>query len=136
MRALFVWACAGSFVFFSGCGGDSSGRQPVAGMITLKGQPLAEGTISFASKAMTPEIFSGALIKEGRFTVPAQAGLLPGSYVVRISAPQCRTVAAEGAPGVAGPPAMELVPPEFNAASKLEFQVQSGTKNQLELNIP
>ena len=136
MRALLVLLCAGSFVFFIGCGGDSSGRQPVAGMITLKGQPLAEGTISFASKAMAPEIFSGALIKEGRFTVPAHAGLLPGAYIVRISAPQGGAVAAEAAPGVSGPPAKELVPPEFNAASKLEFQVQPGGKNQFELNIP
>jgi hypothetical protein len=55
---------------------------------------------------------------------------------VRISAAQGGTVAAEAAPGVSGPPAKELVPPEFNAASKLEFQVQPGTKNQFEFNIP
>jgi len=136
MRAFLVLLCAGSFIFFAGCGGNPTGRLPVVGTITLRGQPLAEGTISFASKAMTPEIFSGALIKEGRFTVPAQAGLLPGAYVVRISAPQGGTVAAEAVPGVSGPPAKDLVPPEYNAASKLEFQVQPGGNNQFELNIP
>ena len=75
----------------AGCGADTGGKRPVSGTITLKGQLLNEGTINFAAKDSAGG-FGGALIKDGKFAIPAQHGLTPGLYQVRISSPEKRAL--------------------------------------------
>ena len=120
---------------FVGCGGDSSGRQAVSGSITLKGQPLDEGTINFAAKPPA-EGFAGALIKDGKYNISAEQGLLPGVYEVRITAPEKGAEVLSDAPGEAGPPAKDRVPPQFNATTTLTFEVKTGGENEYNLDIP
>jgi hypothetical protein len=116
-----------------GCG-SSDGRLPVTGKITLKGQPIPEGTINFQSP--DGAVMTGGVIKDSKYEVAADKGLLPGKYIVRISVAKPGTVAVEPLPGESGPPAEELVPPEFNAASTLEFEVKDGTKNEFNFDVP
>ncbi len=72
-------------VWIVGCGRDD-GRQGVSGTINLDGQSLDSGAINFRPAAGTQGPSSGGPIDQGRFKVPAQAGLLPGTYEVTIIA--------------------------------------------------
>jgi hypothetical protein len=133
-RLLFVAACL--FVAASlGCGGDSSGRQAVSGKITLKGQLLDEGTINFSARP-PGEGFAGALIQKGEYSIPAEQGLLPGSYEVRISSPEKGSEQVAEAPGIPGPPAQDRVPAAYNAATTLSFDVKTGDDNHYNFDIP
>src|SRR5262245_15145756 len=74
-----------------GCGDDAGGRQAVSGIVTVKGKPVDEGMIDFipVGGASTGSKYtkSGAVIKDGKYTIPRNQGLIPGEYKVSISAP-------------------------------------------------
>ena len=74
-----------SVICIAGCG-QNDGRQAVSGTIKLDGKPFGDGAINFRPAAGTQGPSSGGPIDQGRFTVPAQAGLLPGTYEVTIIA--------------------------------------------------
>ncbi len=57
-----------------GCGG-TDGKLKVSGTVTLKGEPLDDGIIEFSS----PEIRTGANITQGKYEVPPENGLKPGT---------------------------------------------------------
>ena len=60
-------------------------RRPLAGEVTLDGKPLAGATISFQPAPGSTGGTSGALLDpEGRFSISAQQGLIPGKYAVTI----------------------------------------------------
>lgn len=61
----------------------------VSGWVTFHGQPLDQGFIEFAPLADTG-LMSGAEIKEGHYSLPAEKGLSEGRYQVRI--PPARVV--------------------------------------------
>jgi len=68
--------------FGPGCGGsgDTLPRQAVTGMVTYDGQPLKEGRINFTPSdpnAKDP-VFGGAPIKDGKYTIDKEVGLVPG----------------------------------------------------------
>src|SRR5688572_7739159 len=99
-----------SLASFTGCSEDSAGnREEVNGKVTFKGQPLASGTIQFSAVAPATG-FAGGLISNGEYKVPAEFGLDPGSYEVRISSGDSKEVDTSVPPGESGPPAKELIP--------------------------
>src|SRR5690242_13546834 len=108
-------AAVGALVFFViGCGG--SGLTPVSGVVTLDGQPLAEGTMHFA-----PVDGSGpsqaTVIRDGKYSTELQRT----KYKLRIFAPKPSKVVAkldENGPG-GGPRMEELLPPRYNINSEL-----------------
>jgi hypothetical protein len=67
----------------AGCGPGVGGRYPVAGTVTLDGQPLAMGTIEFEPRA-EGAIKVGEAVHDGRYAVPARLGPTPGSYRVKV----------------------------------------------------
>ncbi len=117
-------AVAGVLVVFqASCGG--SGLIPVSGVVTLDGQPLAEGTIHFA-----PADGSGpsqaAVIREGKYSTELSAT----NYNVQIFAPKPSKIVAkldENGPG-GGPRVEELLPPRYNVQSELTLNVSGPTK--------
>ncbi len=121
----------------AGCGGASDGRQAISGSVTLNGAPLEQGTIEFASVDGSQQ--SGGGITNGKYSVPAEQGLLPGKYVVRISSTE---EANPGAPlGPPGPEAetvqnKQLIPPEYNTQSTLTAEVTEDGDNQFDFQIP
>jgi hypothetical protein len=139
------WAAAGtlavSCLLFIGCSDPYEGRQAVSGKITLKGQPLKDGTIFFVpldgqgSQANTP-------FKDGVYKIERAEGLLPGKYLIRISS------ADKGGAGIvdeaeAGGPGgsrnitfFDIIPPDWNVASKQEVTVKAGEKNEFSFDIP
>lgn len=127
--------CALPQVF--GCGSANPlGRLPVAGEITLHGQPLARGTIEFAPQSPTG-IQSGASILAGKFQIEQLQGLPPGKYTVRVFAPSDSPADTSAPPGPLGPSAVkEQIPPEFNTASTQTLEVVSGQPVNYTLAIP
>jgi len=74
------------------------------------------------------------MIEDGKFTIPAQKGLPPGEYIVRISAsnPDAEQVRL---PGESNQIAAELIPPEFNVDSDVKFTVTLDGDNVFTLDI-
>jgi hypothetical protein len=83
-----------SLAAFSGCGSKSADFAPVAGIVTLDGQPLPGAHVSFQpqGKGENPGPGSvGIADSTGRFelrTPRNDVGAVPGSHIVRISAPE------------------------------------------------
>ncbi|MCI0358386.1 MAG: hypothetical protein L0211_07885 [Planctomycetaceae bacterium] len=118
-----------------GCGEETGGKLAVSGLIKLKGQPLDAGSIQFESKPPAPSCFTGGEIKDGKYAIPPGQGLLPGTYTVRISAPE--NVAAPSEPGgEIAPPVKDRVPPEYNVNTTLTFEAKSGTSNTYDFEVP
>lgn len=68
-----------------GCG-RSDGRQAASGAVKLDGQLLESAVINFRPSTGTQGPSSGGSVEQGRFSVPAKSGLLPGTYEVTIIA--------------------------------------------------
>jgi hypothetical protein len=130
--ALLVAGCLG---LCSGCGLGEK-RRALSGSVTFQGRPLEHGRITFLTTSGPPGPVCGALIREGRYEVPAAQGLEPGTYRVAISCPVPGGVLtpAEKAAG-ASPKAKELLPPQYNEASTLTVAVQARGTNQFDFTL-
>ena len=138
--ALCLLALAGPLA--AGCSDPHGGRLEVTGTAKLKGQPLKDGTVSFepldgqATRAT-------AVLTAGEFTIPRASGLVPGKYLIRVSAGDGKTavnpVNADQPPGPGGGTnviSKELVPADWNVKSKQEREVVKGGTNRFEFDIP
>jgi hypothetical protein len=126
--------CLGIAFFVGGCSEPPPGL-PISGTVTFRGQPLDLGTIEFAPAA-GQATFSGGAIKEGQYSIPAENGLKPGEYDVRISATKEGEYSEEPvAPGEARP-LKQLIPPEFNSDTKQRVVVKESGNNKFDFTIP
>jgi hypothetical protein len=62
-----------------GCSNNNpQGRVAIRGEVTFDGQPLEQGDILFTSvTGMTPMVATGSKIKDGKFSLSAEHGLIP-----------------------------------------------------------
>ncbi|MDR0520618.1 MAG: carboxypeptidase-like regulatory domain-containing protein [Planctomycetaceae bacterium] len=75
-----------TITIISGCR-NPQGRLSVSGTVTLDGEPIADGTISFEPAGEQPiKVRSGTVIRNGKYTVPGTSGLVPGDYTVLLTA--------------------------------------------------
>ena len=127
-----------------GCGSRNPlGRRAVSGRVTFAGEPLDQGTISFEPQQQ-PGFAGGAVILDGRYDVPADKGLPPGKYLVRIYSTEGGGVTrpAAGPPGPAAPGAAdglhqaERIPAEFNDRSTHVVEVAADGPNQFDFDVP
>jgi hypothetical protein len=116
----------GCLAVSGGCGPTSS-RRAVKGTVTYQGKPLENGTITFQTTTAPPAMAGGSPIKDGKYEIPADKGLEPGTYRVLISAagPPAKQTVAERAAG-ASPRASEVIPAKYNAESTLTAEITSG----------
>jgi hypothetical protein len=108
-------------VWFAGC--DSAPkRYKVSGTVKYKGEPIKYGSIQFRGDKAS----SGGPITDGKYEIPAEAGLFPGSYRVSINYPDPKTPQPKAgeAPGVAITP-KEMLPKEYNDDSKLTADIKA-----------
>lgn len=115
-----------------GCGsGNPLNRQAVSGKVTLDGQPLDQGTIELVPTVTEGGILSGGAIRDGSFQVPADKGLPPGTYTVRIYSVEgdAAPAAPAGADIVKAPLAKERIPAKYNSQSELTAEVKDGESN-------
>ncbi|MCS7303630.1 MAG: hypothetical protein NZ602_00780 [Thermoguttaceae bacterium] len=114
-----------------GCG-SSSGRQAVTGTVSLDGKPLASGSINFQPAPGLKAPSAGAPIENGRFSIPADQGLLPGEYQVTIIGMQetGRMIDDEQKGKVP-----ELAPIRFREAGNLKAKVEPGKKAHFDFQL-
>jgi hypothetical protein len=127
-----------AFGVAAGCSGatDDFPREPVSGTVTLDGQPLANGTITFSPTGASHDGEGmgggGDTIKNGKFSLGRDVGLLPGTYNVAIYAsdkPSERTKPAQAAGGKPAELAKELIPEKYNSKSELKAEIKKGGGN-------
>jgi hypothetical protein len=119
-------------VTLGGCGAENK-RCAVSGTITFRGEALETGHITFLTAA-GPE--GGALIRDGKFKLPAEQGLAPGKYKVSISSPKGmgeRT--PEQIAAGASVPAKEQIPAKYNRDTTLSVEVTLGGPNEFDLKL-
>ena len=120
-------AALAGVALLAGCGGSGS----VSGKVTLDGQPLTTGTVTFHPVGSGP-VAIGTIGPDGRYelAVGQDRSVPPGDYVVTVEATE--PVAAEPAPakGPPRPPAAPkgLTPDKYadKAATDLRFTVKPG----------
>jgi hypothetical protein len=71
---------------FAGCGGDSLNRCSVSGTITLDGDPIADGYVTFKPEPGTACPVVAGRIKNGSYILPKKDGPVPGNYTVEVAA--------------------------------------------------
>jgi hypothetical protein len=117
---------------------DDLPRQPVAGTVTMNGQPLPEGVIQFYPTGNAKTTGANATIKDGQFSIPREDGLVPGSYKVSISHAELQAALFKGKKDDSprskklGP---ELIPAEYNAKSTLTAEVKPGGTRDLKYEL-
>ena len=117
-----------------GCGGESN-RLPVAGVVTMDGQPMPAGAISF--EPTTTGIGAGATIQNGAYEIPQSKGPTPGKYKVRINytQPTGRTLPDPRGGDGTMPEMRESVPARYNSRSELMAELVSGGVSSLNFEL-
>lgn len=135
MRVLPLLGLGVALALACGCG-SKTGRQPVSGSVSYKGQPLDNATVTFFAASGPPGPLCGALVRRGEFTVPAEQGLEPGSYKVAVSmvVPGGELTPEEKAAG-ASPKGKESLPEKYNAATTLTAEVKPGQPNRFDFKL-
>lgn len=110
-----------------GCGGSggggSDGRLAISGSVHYKNEPVQNGSIEFVPHPGV-KTTSGSPITNGRFSIPADKGLEPGAYTVKISAMEVIPPSEPG--GLPGPDPKELIPAKYNTKSTLTREIKAG----------
>ena len=132
-----IAGAAVGLLLLAGCGGDPMGRRAVSGTVHFKGQPLDQGRIHFAPAGKGPTE-SGATIANGKFTIPRDTGLVPGTYKVSVFSYDQKgaKVQSEEIPGDPGNTQFkERIPAKYNTQTTLTAEVTKGGSNAFEFKI-
>lgn len=134
-RSLFTLLVACTGVWAAGCGGvDLPDRAQVQGVVTIDGQPVTTGEITFMpdeSKGTKGPSATGKIDSTGHFKLTTDHqgrgddGAIVGFHQVRIVA---RDLAEPGAPS------QSLIPARYGdfKTSNLTTEVKAGSTNQLD----
>jgi hypothetical protein len=100
-------------------------RGDVSGEVTFNGKPIEMGLVAFepAQATLQPR---NASIQDGRYRADGAAGLKPGVYCVRITAPDLSKARATSKDINDLLDFTPLLPPAWNAQSKLSVEVKAG----------
>jgi len=129
--AVVIYACAAS----AGCG-NSGGRLTIAGDVTLDGEPLEKGSISFRPKPGTSSPSAGAAVSNGRFRVDGDKGVLAGEFQVLITA-TVKTGEQKIDPGtqMMMDEVEQILPARYNTESELQATIKADEKNELSFEL-
>jgi hypothetical protein len=110
----------------------------VSGNVSLDGSPLKEGSIRFTLTGSEKVVSAEPSIEDGRYTIPQDKGLPPGTYHVMISAidensPMVTIRDAAGNPLTTVP--ADRIPAEYNTESQKTVEVTSDGENQFNFDI-
>jgi len=125
-------------LILSGCSGGSGADPnliPASGKVTIDGQPLLKGTITFFSKSGSHS--SNSAIENGSFSLNSSAsarGILPGEYLVSIISEEQEATFDDSGKVI---PAKSAVPEKYVDAktSGLTATVQKDQKNDFEFPL-
>jgi len=116
------------------CAGCSqTSRYGLEGTVEFDGQPLPSGFITFRPQPGTPSPTAGGKIEDGRFSIPAEQGLLEGTFRVDITADRETGQTLQDPDSGRSFAAMEqYLPPRYNVDSELTEKVKAGEMNRFE----
>ncbi|WP_425400753.1 carboxypeptidase-like regulatory domain-containing protein [Aeoliella sp.] len=118
----------------TGCGGKFDST--VQGKVTLDGEAVPQGTVSFLPTAGGPTAFA-RIDSSGTYEIRTgrEAGLSPGDYLVAVVANEPAPV-SQTADGGPPPPGKPITPPWYRSqeTSGLKFTVTPG-KNEINLDL-
>ncbi len=119
----------------SGCANDP--RQAVEGTVTLDGQPLPSGTLTFRPAPGTTSPSAGAEIESGRFVLPREKGPFAGEFLVEITAWR-ETGRSYVDPDMGAEPipvGEQYLPDRYNAQTELTATIRADEPNRLEFQL-
>ena len=124
----------------AGCSTELLIRQPISGLVTLDGKPLAAGMILFypvKGNDLNILVNGGAMIKDGYFSIPRAAGLIPARYNVVISGPEPnrRRRADRREPARDDVVAKEVIPARYNSESNLTVEITHNAIKELTFHL-
>jgi hypothetical protein len=109
----------------AGCGRGPT-QVPVSGTVTFDGEPVQDGEIAFEPRGTGKMQFG--VVTDGKYAIPAKFGLVPGDYVVRITASRSTGQKAEVDSFVTAEDSLEVneqfLPPKYNSASQLSVTIE------------
>lgn len=110
---------------FTGC--SDNGRVGAKGKVTVNGEPLAEGMITFEPQPGFATNSAGAKITAAEYEISSEPGLQPGHYRVNVKAflPTGRKINDPQRGRID-----ELVPARFKDAGKLEAVIEADGENR------
>ncbi|MEI7457877.1 MAG: hypothetical protein WCK15_00630 [Pirellula sp.] len=125
-----------------GCSAPSNpdGRENVSGTITLNGAPLkGMAGIVFSPVAEGSNGGGQGQINSGKYAITGADGVQPGKYIVRITASidfdKKTGKPADNTIQFGSEIPVDVVPPEFNKQSTIEFEVVAGKNNVFNYDI-
>lgn len=138
-NSIAVICCLGA-ALLGGCGPDNPrGTLGLEGDVTFQGKPLDQGTIEFTAIGEGAAAHTGAVIENGRYSVPAHQGLPPGTYRVRISSlqedPAGATPEAPGMPMQGAAQPEELIPQDYSGPESTQEITVSDDSTEFNFDI-
>ena len=127
MQRWSVWFMVVVASLAIGCGGSNGiERAAVEGTVTVDGQPLTEGTITFLPSESTKGPLARCTINDGKFGLPVSEGPVVGSHRVEITSMKKtgKTISVEG---VDTEEIIQSIPELYNVQSSLKAEIKSGT---------
>jgi len=121
----------------AGCSSEGDGRAPIAGEVSVGGQPLASGRILFVPIAPNEGPTASAAIVNGKYELDQANGPIVGGNRVEIEADLGVAIDDEAAVAKLGgrlPP--QPIPPQYNRQSQLVFEVLEDQTNQYDIAVP
>jgi len=142
--ALAAVLTTGLIVLTAGCTDKYGGRVAVTGSVKLKGKPIKDGALVIFEPVDGQDTAANATTSKGTYTIPKESGLKPGKYLIRVTAGDGVTAVNPldpGGPGPGGPGgtnivSKDLVPKEWNVASKNQVTVTTDSPNKHDFDIP
>lgn len=138
-RTTFLFSiCCVLFVFCGCTNSNPQGRLEIVGDVSLGGQPVSSGSIEFEpSGSQSERTQSGAIITDGKYTIPAEKGLVAGEYRVRISVMEevAGSKKENADPMLASAQYVDLAPPDFGSQTKQKVTVEKGKENKFDFKM-
>lgn len=121
-----------------GCGNSGPPRAPIAGAVTVGGQPLARGRILFIPQAPTQGESTSGVIVNGKYELDENHGPLIGAHRVEVEADLGIALDDEEAIARLGnrPLPPQPIPPQFNRSSTLVVEVKAEGQNTYDIVVP
>jgi len=112
-------------VFLAGCGGsDGLNRSSVSGAVTLDGQPVQEGSITFVPIEGTTGPMAFGKITNGQYSISAgDRGPVPGKHKVQIEAYRDAGTTDSGGASLKD----QVVPAKYNTETSLVVEIGRGS---------
>jgi hypothetical protein len=135
-RSFLELLCICLVAGLAGCAGGDAKRLAVSGEVKFQGKPLDQGAITFLADDPSLSSGGGAMIKDGRYSIPAQHGLLPGRYKVMVSSVDPKNPAPDpdSLPGYLPVP-KDRVQPKYNTQTTLTADVTAEGPNNFNFEV-